>query len=124
MVKARQCGCCKWLTAIAVIALLGLGADESPLTLKVYPLVQPAFGHINYSIRVESHRDNFWLCYGYDASNGDTKRSCFQLNGIYSPKLFQEEYLSLPEGEYEAFVELYRVPNRLAARVTHTFTIS
>jgi hypothetical protein len=111
------------LLALLLNINLGAGFAPAPITFEVTPTQQQAYGHVFYKIRIDKHPDNFLLCYGYD-SGADAKYSCQPLNGANTPLLIQEEYLSLPAGDYEAFVELYRVPNRLVSKITHPFTVS
>ena len=114
------------LKAIVVfIALLvpaiGWGEDP-PLWIEALPIHQFAPGHIKYKIRVQSHRDNVALCFGYNEPN-KYRRSCMQLNGIYSPRSFWQEYHDLPPAKYEAFVQLFRAPNRIAAQEIQEFVV-
>ena len=77
---------------------------------------------------VTSHQDNIQFCVGYRIMDYPeeltSRRSCQQLNGIYSPKVFWFEYKGLSAEQYVAFVEVIRVPNRLAGIAKANFTIS
>ena len=110
------------LSILLLVPAIGWGDSDTPLWLEVLPTHQFAPGHVRYKIRVQSHRDNIGLCFGYSQPN-KFRRSCMQLNGIYSPRLYWQEYHDLPAAEYEAFVELYRAPNRIAAKEPKKFIV-
>jgi len=82
-------------------------------------------GKVRYKVQIEPHRDNIQFCYGYSSDNAKVyyRESCQQLNGIYSPRTMFFEYSGLGEGNYLAFVKVYRVPNRLAGEATDRFRI-
>lgn len=82
-------------------------------------------GKVRYVIKIESHLDNFWFCAGYVSPDAyiSERTSCQQLNGIYSPRYFYFAYTQLTEGHYKAFVQVFRVPNRLAIQVEVPFRI-
>ena len=122
--------------AVAVSSQLAWSSPSSPTALResdvvsiaVSPNVQPAPGKIKLKLVVTSHQDNIQFCVGYRYSDEPDeltlRRSCQQLNGIYSPKVFWFEYKGLSAGEYQAFVEIVRVPSRLAGTAKANFTIS
>mgnify|MGYP001576367222 CR=1 FL=1 len=79
--------------------------------------------HVAYRITIIPHRDNFWFCMGWDNTTTYASRtSCQQLNGIYSPRVFYQEY-TLMEGCYQGFVDVYRTPNYRAGAATYQFRI-
>lgn len=82
-------------------------------------------GKVRYVIRIEPHRDNFWFCAGFVSPDAyvSERKSCQQLNGIYSPKYYYFEYKNLTEGNYRAFIQVYRVPNRLVLQPEVPFRI-
>lgn len=120
---------------ISKLLLVGLllfspfvSADEI-VGLEVSPNVQWEPGKIKLKITVDPHQDNVQFCVGYRYADdppeiGDLRRSCQQLNGIYSPKVLWIEYKGIPASEYQAFAEVYRAPNRLAGRVQANFVVS
>jgi hypothetical protein len=102
-----------------------MGASPDALvTLEILPAHQFEPGKVLYTIRIPPHRDNFWTCYGWD--NLDTEKgrtSCQQLNGIYAPRIFQQEYRNLEPGRYVGFLETHRVPNYIASIDTQNFVV-
>ena len=119
---------------VALILLLVLTPTIGPssavepeiasLILQITPAQQFAPGIVSYRIQILPHRDNFWFCMGWDnITTLKSRTSCQQLNGIYSPRVFYQEYKGLAEGCYRGFVDVYRTPNYRAATATHLFRI-
>ena len=101
-----------------------LPATDVVTSLQVSPLVQAAPGKVLYTIRITPHRDNIWFCYGWDnIDTADGKTSCQQLNGIYSPRIFQQEYKWLKSGHYVGFVRVYRAPSYIAGTAPLQFIV-
>lgn len=109
------------LFAMLLIPAVGWGEDP-PLVLEALPVHQFAPGYMRYRIRVQTHRDNVALCFGYNEPN-KYRKSCIQLNGIYSPRVYWQEYHNLSPANYEAFVQLFRAPNRIAAQEIKEFIV-
>ena len=115
------------LVFIPVLASAPPGGDETapPVTLRILPLYQLSpLGTVSYRIQISPHRDNVWFCFGWDnytTSKGRT--SCQQLNGIYTPRTFYQDYTALVAGCYGGFVDLYRAPSYRAATATQRFRI-
>ena len=83
------------------------GADPA-VSLKITPKIQHSPGHLIFIIRIPKDEANRQYCFGY----GDFEQySCRPLNGSDSPIIFLEDFKNIHEGEYDAFVELYRTPN-------------
>lgn len=97
---------------------------DPPLALRILPAHQFEPGTVSYRIQIQPHRDNFWFCMGWENTTTLTTRtSCQQLNGIYGPRVFYQEYRSLIPGTYQGFVDLYRVPNYRAHTATQAFVV-
>lgn len=104
--------------ALAIAILLALlfhtlVTSEEIVKLEVTPAHQFEPGTIRLKITVPTHKDNVYICFGYD-SEVLSRRSCQQWIGVYAPRTLHIEYKALPAGQYSAFVQLYRAPNRLA----------
>lgn len=99
--------------------------EVATLALHQQPVDRWEPGKVRYTIRIETHKDNFWFCAGFVSPDAYVAErvSCQQLNGIYSPRYFYFEYTKLTEGHYKAFVQVFRVPNRLATQVEVPFRI-
>ena len=117
---------------LAVALLLGTPTLPTPaldetapaLALHIQLLYQLAPGHVAYRIAIAPHRDNYWFCMGWDNTTTLKGRtSCQQLNGIYSPRVFYQDYRDLAAGSYHGFVQLYRTPNYLAHTAVHPFNV-
>lgn len=103
---------------------MGASSDAS-VTLHITPLYQFERGKVLYTMRISQHRDNFWYCYGWENQTTEKRRtSCQQLNGIYAPRIFQQEYRDLDPGVYTGFIQLYRAPNYLADTATQEFIVA
>ena len=102
--------------------------ESDVVSLSVSPNVQAAPGTIKLKILVAAHQDNIQLCVGYRVYDYPEelteRRSCQQLNGIYSPRVYWMEYKNIPTEQYIAFATVTRVPNRLAGVARASFTIS
>ena len=115
------------LILVPVSASVPPGVDETAqlITLRILPLYQIApLGRVSYRIQIPPHRDNVWFCFGWDnytTSKGRT--SCQQLNGIYTPRTFYQDYTALMAGCYGGFVDVYRAPYYRAASATQRFRI-
>jgi hypothetical protein len=97
------------------------GADPA-ISIKVTPRMQHAPGNLILIIRIPKDDSNRQYCFGY----GDHDQySCRQLNGSSSPLIFLEDFKNIYEGEYEAFVELYRTPNteKIYQKATDRFNV-
>ena len=109
---------------LAILFLTVMGAESPVTTLHVTPAQQYYPGTVLFQVSITPHRDNFWLCNGWqNETTGKYRKSCQQLNGIYSPRLFQFEWRLLEVGKYVGFVEVYRTPNYLAGDATEPFTV-
>ena len=98
--------------------------ETAPLTLQIIPAQQFAPGIVSYRIHILPHRDNFWFCMGWDnITTLKSRTSCQQLNGIYSPRVFYQDYRDLTAGPYHGFVQLYRTPNYLVHTAVHPFNV-
>ena len=98
--------------------------ETASLTLQITPAQQLAPGIVSYRIHVLPHRDNFWFCMGWDNITTEKSRtSCQQLQGIYGPRVFYQDYRDLAAGSYHGFVQLYRTPNYLAHTAVHPFNV-
>jgi len=81
-------------------------------------------GKIHLKITLLPDRDNIQLCVGYrNLDDASASTSCKQLTGQYTPKIHLYDYKNLTPGEYEAFAEVYRVPQYLAGRVHVNFNV-
>ena len=102
--------------------------SQTVVSLTVSPNVQAEPGTIKLKVSVEPNPDNIQFCVGYryldESEELALRRSCQQLNGIYSPKVFWFEYKGLPAAQYVAFVEIIRAPSRIAGIAKAYFTIS
>ena len=98
---------------------------EDVVSVRVDPAFQYAPGNVRYVTRITPHKDNIYYCVGWISEDAHVyeRTSCQQLNGIYSPRTFYIEFKSLGLGNYEAFAEVYRAPNRLAGRARQAFRI-
>ena len=127
-------------TIVAVLSFLLLWSVLFPTTvypnpesqdvvkLEATPNVQWEPGKIKLKVTIQPHRDNIQYCVGYTYSEDPPelqplRRSCQQLNGIYTPRVYWIEYKGILPGEYFAFAEVIRVPNRLASRVQANFVV-
>ena len=116
------------VTAI-LIALLSLGVakDDPVVSLQVSPNIQYEPGKIKLKISVASHQDNTQFCIGYrvmgEPEELTIRRSCQQLNGIYSPRVFWFEYKGIPAEQYIAFATVIRAPKRLAGTAQAQFQV-
>lgn len=99
--------------------------DNTPLTLRILPLYQFEPGTVSYRIRIQPHRDNIWFCMGWHSPNAGVaiRTSCQQLNGIYSPRVFYQDYRALTPGTYHGFVDVYHAPYYRAHTATQTFIV-
>ena len=101
-----------------------MGASDALVTLQITPAVQLAPGKVMYHMRISPHRDNVWMCFGWDnIETLKSRTSCQQLNGIYSPRYFQQEYTWLEAGHYSGFLHVYRAPQYLADMAAQEFII-
>ena len=113
-----------WLSASSPTAIHA-NSEPDPVSIQITPQIQQAPGKVQYKISIARHVDNLYMCWGFTAPGAriEFRGSCQQLNGIYSPSVFWFEYKDLSAGEYQAFAELYRVPQRLAGNATANFII-
>lgn len=115
------------LVLFAVMALsprTTIDDDVSPVALRITPESQFEPGRVTYRIYILPHRDNFWFCMGWhNTTTFKSRTSCEQLNGMYAPRVFYQEYTALTGGFYFGFADVYRVPNRRAATTTQQFRV-
>ena len=98
--------------------------ETASLTLQITPAQQFAPGIVSYRIHILPHRDNFWFCMGWDnLTTKKSRTSCQQLQGIYEPRVFYQDYRDLAAGPYQGFVQLYRTPSYLAHTAVHPFNV-
>lgn len=120
------------ISALVTSSPSSLTAAPEPdeiVKLEVSPNIQWEPGIIKLKITVQSHVDNIQLCMGYTYKEDPPelqplRRSCQQLNGIYSPRVYWIEYKSITFGEYFAFAEVIRVPHRLASKAQANFIVT
>ena len=114
------------LTLFLFSALLVSPSSEDVVSLKVtFDKSNTAPATPTFKIAISPHKDNIHYCWGFVSNDAVVmyRRSCQQLNGIYSPIVIWQEYKNLGSGTYKAFVEIYRVPNRKAGESTFNFRI-
>ena len=116
------------LTVILIALLsLGLAQDNSVVSLQVTPNIQYEPGKIRLKLVIASHQDNTQFCIGYrvmgEPEELTIRRSCQQLNGIYSPRVFWFEYKGIPAEQYIAFATVIRAPSRLAGTAQAQFQV-
>lgn len=101
-----------------------MGEGNEPITMTAKPEQQYSPGKITLTIHLTPHRDNIQLCVGYrNLQDGGASMSCKQATGEYTPITHTYIYKSLTPGEYEAFAEVYRVPQYLAGRIHVPFNV-
>lgn len=102
-----------------------VSVDISYVEQNRYAGAQYAPAIVRYKITVEPYFENVWYCWGWTSDDAPIieRRSCQQLNGQAGPRTSYFEYRNVGEGNYEAFVEVYRAPNRIAAKTTKPFRI-
>lgn len=115
----------KILLAILVAGSMVVGSvNPDPISMTAKPEQQYSPGKITLTIHLEPHRDNIQLCAGFRNLQGDgASMSCKLLTGQYTPITHIYIYNKLTPGEYEAFAEVYRVPQYLAGRVHVPFNV-
>lgn len=109
----------------------GASADAPIVSFDVSPIFQFEIGEIHLVSRITPHRDNVQICWGWilredlEPSKGYPvfRKSCQQLHGIYSPKVFHIGYQKMARGEYRAIVELYRAPSTVVAKLEKPFRV-
>lgn len=97
-----------WFVFIAALYTL------NPLTISVYPPVSMAPATIRITVMVPRHVANRWLCFGVDGP--ELKRSCLELDGEASRKVWTVYWAFRSVGTYEASAVLTRLVD---GRVTH-----
>ena len=99
--------------------------DEAVVLLAVTPGFDYAPVAATYKVTVPPHKDNIWMCWGFFREDSViyARKSCEQLNGIYSAKVHWFTYKDLPKGEYNAWVQVYRVPYRMAGEAKAMFRV-
>ena len=107
--------------SLLLLPISGTSEEFPVLDMEVLPAHQFEPGTIRYKMTVQPNYENTRLCYGYEQPN-KFRRSCFNLYGIYSPRIFWQEYDKLPTASYIAFSELYRT-HGIASRKTKEFTV-
>lgn len=108
--------------SLLVLCLLLAAAAEPVITLTITPTQQFAPGTITLKMRVPRDHQNFQLCFGFE-SDYITRSSCMLWDGSNAPLVQWQEYRNLPAGQYEAFAQLWRVPNRLAGQAKAQFNV-
>ena len=113
-----------WLGLLPFFPVVS-NASEEVVSLQVTPNLQQEPGIVQYKFKIPNHKDNVLFCVGWTSDDAAVvwRRSCQQLNGIYSPQLYQFEYQKLVEGTYQAFAIVYRAPNYVAGKAIANFIV-
>jgi hypothetical protein len=91
----------------------GTARGAEPLILTVSPRIAPAPGFVRVSARIEPDADNRTLEITA-SSDGYTRTSEIQLNGLRAPRLSIVEYPDLPSGVYQVSAVLVGTRGRRA----------
>ncbi len=80
---------------------------ETPITLRVYPLVSFAPASIRLTILVPHHPDNRSVCVSLEGDSGFSRSSCYthEAGGRVMTLI---NYPDLPAGAYSAVAEVFR----------------